>query len=79
MNFYILKKKDELIAIPADEQRYKQYLDAGYFYIDKVAACNESMALKLLRNKYQRTMRLPLILTAIAVPLLVLGWWLFSR
>ena len=45
MDFYILKKQDKLVAIPADEQNCKQYLEDGYFYVDKVAACNEKSAL----------------------------------
>ena len=48
MDFYILKKQEKLVAIPADEQNCKQYLEDGYFYVDKVAACNESLAGRLL-------------------------------
>ncbi|WP_105254304.1 hypothetical protein [Pseudoalteromonas sp. T1lg75] len=79
MDFYVLKKKNELIAIPADEQHCKQYLDNGYFYIDKVAACDEHTAIRHLQSKYQRSMRLPLLIVAIAIPVLVITWWQFTH
>ena len=75
MDFYVLKKKDELIAIPANEQHCKQYLDNGYFYIDKVAACDENTAIRRLKAKYQRNMRLPLTALAIAIPVIIVTWW----
>ena len=62
MDFYILKKQQELIAIPASENNCKQYLDLGYFYIDKVAACNETNALKALQAKQTKTLKVPLIM-----------------
>ena len=56
MDFYILKKQQELIAIPANQQSCKQYLDSGYFYIDKVAACNETNAIKALQAKQTKSL-----------------------
>ena len=51
MDFYVLKKQQKLIAIPADVQNCKQYINSGYLYIDKVAACNETNALQVLQAK----------------------------
>ena len=78
MDFYILKKQQELIAIPADEQNCKQYLDSGYFYIDKVAACNESNALKILQAKQTKALKVPLIMALLALPMVVFAWYSLS-
>ena len=79
MDFYVLKKNDELIAVPASEQKNcKQYLDSGYFYIDKIAACDERSAISALKSKHYRNMRIPLFMIAIALPLVaVCAWHLF--
>ena len=45
MDFYILRKGDELKAIPADKAICKDYEKSGYSYIDKVAACTEQAAI----------------------------------
>ncbi|WP_462160053.1 hypothetical protein [Pseudoalteromonas sp. GB56] len=79
MDFYVLKKNDELIAIPADEQHCKQYLDNGYFYIDKVAACDETTAIRRTKSQYQRGIRVPLMAIAVAIPVLIISWWQFTH
>lgn len=79
MDFYILKKKEEIIAIPADEQNCKQYLDEGYFYVDKVAACNEQSALKSLHVKQVKVLKGPAMLLLLAVPVLIFIWMQLSR
>ncbi len=66
MDFYILKKKEELIAVPVSDGQCKKYLDAGYNYIDKVAACDKKRALKMLEEKQTKAAILPLALSAIA-------------
>lgn len=78
MDFYILKKQQELIAIPADEQNCKQYLDSGYFYIDKVAACNETNALKILQAKQTKALKVPMIMALLALPMVVFAWYSLS-
>mgnify|MGYP000122577072 FL=1 len=78
MDFYILKKQQELIAIPANENSCKQYLDSGYFYIDKVAACNETNALKRLQTKQTKTLKKPLLLALIALPVIFGIWYSLS-
>ncbi|MGO2010744.1 MAG: hypothetical protein ACTJH9_02090 [Pseudoalteromonas sp.] len=75
MDFYILKKQQEIIAIPANEQSCKQYLNSGYFYIDKVAACNENNALKVLQNKQTKAVKIPLFLGLLALPMIVVAWY----
>ena len=75
MDFYILKKQQELIAIPANQQSCKQYLDSGYFYIDKVAACNETNALKALQAKQTKTLKLPLLMALLALPVIFAAWY----
>jgi hypothetical protein len=79
MDFYILKKKEEIIAIPADEQNCKQYLEDGYFYVDKVAACNEQSALKSLHVKQVKQFKGPAMLLLLAVPVLIFAWMQLSR
>lgn len=46
MDFYILKKNNELTAIPAEENKCKEYLNSGYSYVNKVAACTAKSAVK---------------------------------
>ncbi|MFY8274884.1 hypothetical protein AAEU32_12240 [Pseudoalteromonas sp. SSDWG2] len=75
MDFYVLKKNEELVAIPADEQHCKQYLDNGYYYVDKVAACDENTAIRQTKSQYQRNLRIPLMAFAIAIPVLFVTWW----
>ncbi|MFC0119750.1 hypothetical protein [Pseudoalteromonas xiamenensis] len=79
MDFYILKKKEEIIAIPADEQNCKQYLDEGYFYIDKIAACNEQSALKSLQGRQTKVLKTPAMLLLLAIPLIILVWMQLIR
>lgn len=78
MDFYILKKQHELIAIPADEQSCKQYLDSGYFYIDKVAACNETNALKVLQTKQTKALKVPFVMALLALPIVIFAWYNLS-
>ncbi|ALS34594.1 hypothetical protein PTRA_b0054 [Pseudoalteromonas translucida KMM 520] len=75
MDFYVLKKQQKLIAIPADAQNCKQYLNSGYLYIDKVAACNEKNALKALQAKKAKALKLPLFMALLALPLIYVGWF----
>jgi len=75
MDFYILKKQQELIAVPASENNCKQYLDSGYFYIDKVAACNEINALKALQAKQTKTLKIPLLMALLALPVVFSAWY----
>jgi hypothetical protein len=75
MDFYILKKQQELIAIPANENSCKEYLDSGYFYIDKIAACNETNAIKALQVKQSQSIKLPLISAAIVLPIILAACW----
>lgn len=79
MDFYILKKQDKLVAIPADEQNCKQYLEDGYFYIDKVAACNEQSALEILQNKQTKVFKTPVLLFLLALPVIAFIWWQITR
>lgn len=79
MDFYILKKQDKLVAIPADEQNCKQYLEDGYFYVDKVAACNEKSALKVLQNKQTKVFKTPVLLFLLALPVVAFIWWQIIR
>jgi hypothetical protein len=75
MDFYILKKQQKLIAIPANVRSCRQYLDSGYFYIDKVAACNETNALKVLHTKQTKTLRYPLVTALVALPIIFIMWY----
>ena len=79
MDFYILKKQEKLVAIPADEQNCKQYLEDGYFYVDKVAACNEQSALKALQNKQSKVIKTPLLVLLLALPVIAFIWWQLGR
>ncbi|MEJ6472730.1 hypothetical protein [Pseudoalteromonas piscicida] len=75
MDFYILKKQEKFVAIPADEQNCKDYLDDGYFYIDKVAACNEKSAIKRVQDKHSRVFKLPAKFFLLALPVIMFAWW----
>ncbi|KZN45068.1 hypothetical protein [Pseudoalteromonas luteoviolacea] len=77
MDFYILKKQEKLVAIPADEQNCKAYIEDGYCYVDKVAACNERAAIKRLEAKQSKLYRAPMLLL-LALPLLIFAWWRLS-
>ncbi|NOU50433.1 hypothetical protein HG263_07740 [Pseudoalteromonas sp. JBTF-M23] len=79
MDFYILKKQEKLVAIPADEQNCKEYLDDGYFYIDKVAACNEKSALKRLQAKQVKAFKMPALLFLLVLPIILFAWMQISR
>ena len=67
MDFYVLKKNNELTAIPADEVECKNYLESGYSYVDKVAACTEAAAINKLKTKKLKVMRLPLLFSSVVV------------
>ena len=79
MDFYILKKQDKLVAIPADEQSCKQDLEDGYFYVDKVAACNEKSALEVLQSKQVKAFKTPVLLFLLALPVVAFIWWQITR
>ncbi|CAH9063790.1 hypothetical protein PSECIP111951_03179 [Pseudoalteromonas holothuriae] len=79
MDFYILKKQEKLVAIPADEQNCKEYLDDGYFYVDKVAACNEKSALKRLQTKQVKAFKAPALLLLLVLPIILFAWMQISR
>lgn len=76
MDFYVLKKQQTLIAIPADSQNCKRYINSGYMYIDKVAACDESNALKVLHEKQTKKLKWPVILIMLFI-VIILTVWLF--
>ncbi|WP_288989130.1 hypothetical protein, partial [uncultured Pseudoalteromonas sp.] len=57
------------------ENNCKQYLDSGYFYIDKVAACNETNALKALQAKQTKTLKIPLLMALLALPVVFSAWY----
>ena len=78
MGFYILKKQQELIAIPANQQSCKQNLDSGYFYIDKVAACNETNAIKALQAKQTKSLKRPLGMALLALPVIIIAIYSFT-
>ncbi len=67
MDFYILKKNNELTAIPADECDCKTYLASGYSYVSKIAACTEKAALKKQKNEQVKVLRWPLLFAVILV------------
>ncbi|MFQ3205641.1 MAG: hypothetical protein ACI87I_003020 [Pseudoalteromonas tetraodonis] len=75
MDFYVLKKQQKLIAIPADVQNCKQYINSGYLYIDKVAACNETNALQVLQAKKAKALKWPLIIALAALPVIFIAWY----
>lgn len=75
MDFYILKKQQEIIAVPANQKNCKQYLDSGYFYIDKVAACNEINALKVLQTKQAKIIKKPMLFALLALPAILSAWY----
>ncbi|MFC3032585.1 hypothetical protein ACFOEE_08645 [Pseudoalteromonas fenneropenaei] len=79
MDFYILKKQQEIIAIPADEQNCKQYLEQGFSYVDKVAACNEQSALKSLQTRQTKTFKAPAVALILVVPLVIFAWMQLTR
>ena len=75
MDFYVLKKQQKLIAIPADVQNCKQYINSGYLYIDKVAACNETNALQVLQAKKAKALKWPLTIALAALPVIFIAWY----
>ncbi|QBJ64420.1 MULTISPECIES: hypothetical protein [unclassified Pseudoalteromonas] len=78
MDFYVLKKQQKLIAIPADVQNCKQYINSGYLYIDKVAACNETNALEVLHAKKAKALKWPLTIALAALPVIFIAWYILS-
>ncbi len=70
MDFYVLKKNNKLVAIPADEGQCKALVNSGYNYVDKVAACNEHGAIAKLRAKTSVRAKLP---TYLALSLLLIS------
>lgn len=74
MDFYVLKKQQKLVAIPANTQKCKQYISSGYLYIDKVAACNAKNAIKVLQAKQAKAFKLPLTMAILALPLIYIAW-----
>ncbi len=77
MDFYVLKKDDELKAIPADKAACQRYEELGYSYIDKVAACTEQAAIKKLKVKSLKILVWPII-RVVVVAIAVAAIWLLS-
>ncbi|WP_440056339.1 hypothetical protein ACSLBF_19710 (plasmid) [Pseudoalteromonas sp. T1lg65] len=75
MDFYILKKQEEFVAIPANEQCCKEYLDEGYFYVDKVAACNEKSAIRSVQEKHNKVFKVPAKVVLFVIPIMLFAWW----
>ncbi|GAA81696.1 MULTISPECIES: hypothetical protein [Pseudoalteromonas] len=48
MKFYIVKKDQQLEAIPAEEELLESYQNNNYKYVNIVSACNKQDALKRL-------------------------------
>ena len=46
MKFYIVKKDQQLEAIPAEEELLESYQNNNYKYVNIVSACNKQDALK---------------------------------
>ena len=76
MDFYVLKKGDELKAIPADKAICKNYEKSGYSYIDKVAACTETAAIQKLKDQTVNTLKWPIIRVSVVALCLLVIWWL---
>ncbi|PAJ74437.1 hypothetical protein CJF42_10545 [Pseudoalteromonas sp. NBT06-2] len=68
MDFYILKKNNQLTAIPAEESKCKEYLNSGYSYVNKVAACTETAAVE---KQLSETNRFQPLLIAIVLLVIV--------
>jgi hypothetical protein len=75
MDFYVLKKQQKLVAIPANAQNCKQYINSGYLYIDKVAACNAKNAIKVLQAKKTKAFKLPFAMAILVLPLICITWY----
>ena len=75
MDFYILKKGDELKAIPADKAICKDYEKSGYSYIDKVAACTEQAAINKLKGSTFETLKGPIIRLSVVIIASLILWW----
>jgi hypothetical protein len=76
MDFYILKKNNELTAIPAEESKCKEYLNSGYSYVNKVAACTEKSAVK---KQLSEKNRFTPVFISIAIILIAASVFYFSR
>jgi len=74
MDFYILKKNNELTAIPAEERKCKEYLNSGYSYVNKVAACTETAAVK---KQLSETNRVQPLFIGIALLIVALSTFYF--
>ena len=72
MKFYIVKKAQQLEAIPANKELLQHYKNNHYSYVNVVSACNKEDALKRL-NTEQKHSKMWLIIDAnIAVISLIL-------
>lgn len=76
MDFYILKKNNKLTAIPAEESKCKEYLNSGYSYVNKVAACTEKAAVK---KQLSEKNRFSSIFISIAIIVIAASVFYFSR
>ena len=74
MDFYVLKKNNELTAIPADEVVCKNYLESGYSYVDKIAACTEAAAINKLKNQKLKVIKWPAAVVFMAIFAAVIIW-----
>ena len=74
MDFYVLKKNNELTAIPADEVVCKNYLESGYSYVDKIAACTETAAINKLKNQKLKVIKWPAAVVFMTIFAAVIIW-----
>ena len=49
-----------------------------YFYIDKVAACNETNAIKALQAKQTKSLKMPLGMALLALPVIIIAIYSFT-
>ncbi|WP_166112780.1 hypothetical protein [Pseudoalteromonas sp. Z9A5] len=67
MKFYIVKKDQQLEAIPAEEELLESYQSNNYKYVNIVSACNKQDALKRLPSMQKSNKKWVIIGVNIAV------------
>jgi hypothetical protein len=67
MKFYIVKKDQQLEAIPAEEELLESYQNNNYKYVNIVSACNKQDALKRLSSMQKSNKKWVIIGVNIAV------------
>ena len=67
MKFYIVKKDQQLEAIPAEEVLLESYQNNNYKYVNIVSACNKQDALKRLSSMQKSNKKWVIIGVNIAV------------